>query len=61
MKPRNEALRAQVERIVEYKIQTGRRRAPNYAEIAKACNVKPMTLARAVCVELKRRKSTSST
>jgi hypothetical protein len=58
MKPANLLLRAEVERIVDLKIQTGSKRARlKYAELAAACNVKRNTLARAVCVELRRRKS----
>jgi hypothetical protein len=58
MKPVNPLLRAEVTRIVESKIQTGGKRARvKYSEIAAACNVKRNTLARAVCIELKKRRS----
>lgn len=58
MRPANPKLRAEVLRIVELKLQEGAKRARlNYRELAAACEVKKNTLARAVCVELKRRKS----
>lgn len=57
MRPVNPRLLAEVNRIIELKIQAGSKRARvKYAELAAQCNVKPNTLARAVCVEMKRRK-----
>jgi hypothetical protein len=58
MKPSNPILRERVALIVDLKLQAGAKRARlNYAEIAAACGVKKNTLARAVCIELRRRKS----
>lgn len=62
MRPANPTFRAEVDRIVQSKINDGRKRSPfNYAEIAALCKVKRGTLARAVCLELRKRKSISST
>jgi hypothetical protein len=61
MRPANQKLRSEVLRIVELKLQDGAKRARlKYADIAAACNVQPDTLARAVCVEMKRRRGTNA-
>lgn len=58
MRPTNHRLRTEVLRIVELKMQEGAKRArEKYSEVAAACNVKTNTLARAVCIELRKRQA----
>jgi hypothetical protein len=55
MRPRNELVRAEVKRIVDLKISQPKYRGQNYRLLAVTCGVKPDTIARYVCDELKKR------